>query len=206
MKTKIEKNNRVFPLSNKATEVLELFIRELRNNQVEIRTKGQVNRFVTEGNKIVKLVLSDGREIEADKFILATGGKSYPQTGSDGDGYKWLAKLGHSVIFPQPSLTPILVEADFLKALEGLSVIGAKLNLFQGPKKIAGSSGDVIFTSSGLSGPAALDLSRYIDSEAISDLYLEVDFLPQLEIADLDKKLQQVLATGGKQMKNSLEG
>jgi predicted Rossmann fold flavoprotein len=206
LKTKTEKNNRVFPVSNQASDVLEVFIKELRNNQVEIRTKSQVNKFVTQDNKIEKLVLSDGREILANKYILATGGKSYPGTGSDGDGYKWLEKMGHTIISLQPSLTPLIVEADFIKALEGLSVIGARLNLFQGSKRIASASGDVIFTATGLSGPASLDLSREINSEAINDLYMEVDFLPLLENADLDKKLQQVLATGGKQMKNSLEG
>jgi predicted Rossmann fold flavoprotein len=206
LKIKVEKNNRVFPVSNSADEVLDIFIKNLRNYQVEIRTKGQVNRFITEDNKIIKLVLSDGREIEADKFILATGGKSYPGTGSDGDGYKWLAKMGHTIIDPQPSLTPLLVEADFIKELEGLSVIGARLTLYQGSKKISSTSGDVIFTSTGLSGPAALDLSRHIDSETINDLDIEIDFLPQLEIPDLDKKLQSVLMTSGKQLKNSLEG
>jgi predicted Rossmann fold flavoprotein len=206
LKTKVEKNGRVFPVSNQASDVLDVLIKELRNFQVEIRTKGQVNRFVTEENKIIKLVLTDGREIEADKYILATGGKSYPGTGSDGDGYKWLAKMGHTIILPRPSLTPLLVEADFIKDLEGLSVIAARLSLFQGAKKITSASGDVIFTRTGLSGPAALDLSRYIEPEAITDLYLEIDFLPQLEAADLDKKLQQVLASGGKQMRNSLSG
>ncbi len=206
LKTKVEKNNRVFPLSNKATDVLDVLIKELRNNQVELRAKSQVNRFVTEANKIIKLILSDGREIEAEKYILATGGKSYPQTGSDGDGYKWLAKMGHTINLPQPSLSPLLVETAFIKKLEGLSVIGAKLTLFQGTKKTAEASGDVIFTATGLSGPAALDLSRFIDPAGIKDLFVEIDFLPQLATQDLDKKLQSILMTGGKQIKNSLDG
>jgi hypothetical protein len=206
LKTKIEKNNRVFPISNKASDVLDIFIKDLREHKVELRTKGQVNRFITKDNKIEKLVLTDGREIEAEKFILATGGKSYPGSGSDGDGYKWLAKMGYTIIDPQPSLTPLLVEAEFGKELEGLSVIGAKLDLYQGNKKVASATGDVIFTANGISGPATLDLSREINTQEIKDLSVEVDFLPQLETADLDKKLQLVLAQGGKQMKNSLEG
>ena len=204
--TKVENNNRVFPLCDKAADVLNVFLKELKKYQVEVRTSSQVKKIVSQDNKIIKIVLTDGQEILANNFILATGGKSYPQTGSSGDGYKWLKQLSHSIISPQPCLSPLLIEADFIKALEGLSVSGAKLNLYQGAKKVASTSGDVIFTSSGLSGPAALDLSRSIDPEAIKDLYLEVDFLPQLEASALDKKLQQVLKSGAKQIKNSLDG
>ncbi|MCX6743886.1 MAG: aminoacetone oxidase family FAD-binding enzyme, partial [Candidatus Parcubacteria bacterium] len=206
LKTKVENNNRVFPASNKAADVLDIFLKELQKYQVAIRTKSPVEKIVSQDNKIIKIVLTSGQEILADNFILATGGKSYPQTGSSGDGYKWLAQMSHSIISPQPCLAPLIVEADFIKALEGLSIIEAKLNLYLGAKKIASSSGDVIFTATGLSGPAALDLSRLIDPEAIKDLQVEVDFLPQLETAALDKKLQQVLASGTKQIKNSLDG
>ena len=206
LKTKVENNNRVFPVSNKAASVLDVFLKELKKYQVEIRTQSPVKKIVTQDNKIVKIRLTDGQEILANNFILATGGKSYPQTGSSGDGYKWLGQMSHAIISPMPCLTPLLVEADFIKALEGLSISEAKLNLYFGAKKIASSSGDVIFTSSGLSGPAALDLSRYIDPEAIKDLHLEVDFLPQLEPAALDKKLQQVFHSGAKQIKNNLSG
>ena len=206
LKTKVENNNRVFPASNKAADVLDVFLKELQKYQVVIRTKSPVEKIVSQNNKIIKIVLTSGQEIMANNFILATGGKSYPQTGSSGDGYKWLAQMSHSIISPQPCLAPLIVEADFIKALEGLSIIEAKLNLYLGAKKIASSSGDVIFTATGLSGPAALDLSRLIDPEAIKDLQVEVDFLPQLETAALDKKLQQVLASGTKQIKNSLDG
>ncbi|MFA5187967.1 MAG: NAD(P)/FAD-dependent oxidoreductase [Patescibacteria group bacterium] len=204
--TKVENNNRVFPVSNKAADVLAVFLKELQKYQVVISAKSQVKKIVSQNNKIVKIVLASGREILANNFILATGGKSYPQTGSSGDGYKWLVQLHHTIISPQPCLAPLLVEAAFIKDLEGLSIIGAKLNLYFGAKKIASTSGDIIFTSSGLSGPAALDLSRLIAPEAIKDLYVEVDFLPQLESSFLDKKLQQALACGTKQIKNCLDG
>jgi len=206
LKTKVENNNRVFPASNKAAAVLAVLLQELQKYQVAIRTSSPVKKIVSQDKKIVKIVLTSGQEILANNFILATGGKSYPQTGSSGDGYKWLAQMSHSIITPRPCLTPLLVGADFIKALEGLSIIEAKLNLYFGAKKIASTSGDVIFTATGLSGPAALDLSRLIDPEAIKDLQVEVDFLPQLEQSALDKKLQQVLTGGTKQIKNSLEG
>ncbi|MDD5341543.1 MAG: NAD(P)/FAD-dependent oxidoreductase [Patescibacteria group bacterium] len=204
--TRVENDNRVFPLSNRATDVLEVLIKDLKKYQVEIRPESQVKKIITKDDKIVKIVLTDGQEILANNFILATGGKAYPQTGSDGDGYKWLAQFGHTIISPRPSLCPILIEADFIKELEGLSVSEARLNLYQGTKKIVSTDGDIIFTSNGLSGPAALDLSRFIDDEAIKNLSLEVDFLPQFEISALDKKLQQVLKTSSKQIKNSLDG
>ena len=204
--TKVENDNRVFPLSDRAVDVLNVLAKELKKNQVVIRTESQVKKIITKDNKIIKIVLTDGQEILANNYILATGGKSYPETGSEGDGYKWLAQMGHALISPKPSLTPILVEADFIKALQGLSVSEAKLNLYQGTKEVGHVSGDVIFTSNGISGPAALDLSRFIDLEVIKDLSLEVDFLPQLESSVLDKKLQQILKTSPKQIKNSLDG
>ena len=206
LKTKVENNNRVFPVSNKASDVLAVFLKELQKYQVVIRTKSPVEKIVSRNNKIIKIVLTSGQEILADNFILATGGKSYPQTGSSGDGYKWLAQMSHSIISLKPCLTPLIVEADFIKDLEGLSIVEAKLNLYLGAKKIASSSGDVIFTASGLSGPAALDLSRLLDPAAIKDLQVEVDFLPHIEQSVLDKKLQQVLTSGTKQIKNSLDG
>ena len=204
--TKVENNNRVFPVSNQAADVLAVFVKELQKYQVEVRTTSLVKKVVTKDKQIVKLVLASGQEIVADNFILATGGKSYPQTGSSGDGYKWLKQLQHTIIALQPSLTPLVVAADFINALEGLSIDEAKLTLYLGAKKIISTSGDVIFTANGLSGPGALDLSRAIDPAAIKDLQVEVDFLPQLEASALDKKLQQVFHSGAKQIKNNLSG
>jgi len=202
----VEDNNRVFPASNKATDVLAIFTKALKKYQVEVRTSSAVKKIVNQGKKIIKIVLADNQEIVADNFILTTGGQSYPQTGSSGDGYKWLKQSGHSLIEPKPSLTPILVEANFLKDLEGLSLSEAKLNLYQNNKKISSISGDVVFTGTGLSGPAALDLSRVIDPQAIKTLTVEIDFLPQLDALALDKKLQQALTAGAKQIKNNLSG
>jgi predicted Rossmann fold flavoprotein len=204
--TKVENDNRVFPLSDRAVDVLNVLIKELKKNEAVIRADSAVKKIITKDNKIIKIVLTDGQEILANNYILATGGKSYPETGSDGDGYKWIKEMSHTLISPRPSLTPILVEADFIKALQGLSVSEAKLNLYQGAKKVSSASGDIIFTSNGISGPAALDLSRFVDLEAIKDSSLEVDFLPQWELSVLDKKLQQILKTSPKQIKNGLDG
>lgn len=205
LKTKLEKNSRVFPVSDKATDVLEVFFKVLKKEQVEILTSAEVKKIITVKNKIEKIVLADGQEIIADNFILATGGQSYPQTGSNGAGYVWLKQLGHTVIAPAPSLAPLLLTADFLKDLEGLSVPEASLTLYKGVKKVVIVTGDVVFTSTGLSGPAALDLSRYIDLKETEDLKLALDFLPQLDGVILDKKLQAVMV-GSKQIKNSLIG
>ena len=206
LKIKVENNNRVFPASNKASDLLEVLIKELKKNQVEILFSSLVKKIVTQKNKINKIVLADNREILADNFIIASGGKSYPQTGSDGDGYKWLKQMGHSIISPQPSLTPLLIKANFIKDLEGMSICEAKLTLFQGVKKILSINNDIIFTATGISGPGALDLSRAISPETINDLTVEIDFWPQLELSALDKKIQQALSSGAKQIKNNLNG
>lgn len=206
LKIKVENNNRVFPASNKAADVLDVLIKELKKNQVEILFSNPVKKIVTQNNKINKIVLADNREILADNFIVATGGKSYPQTGCVGDGYKWLKQMGHSIISPCPSLTPLLLKDNFVKDLQGLCVSEAKLTLFQGVKKVISINGDIIFTATGISGPGALDLSRAISPEAINDLAVEIDFWPQLEISALDIKLQQALASGARQIKNCLGG
>lgn len=206
LKTKVENNGRVFPVSNRAGDVLEVLVKELKKYQVEVLTNSSVKKIVTKKNNIEKVILADGREIEAAKFIVATGGKSYAQTGSGGDGYTWLKQLGHTIIQPLPSLTPLLVESNLLKGLEGLSLNDAKLTLYQATKKICSTTGDIIFTATGLSGPAALDLSRLFVPAIIKSLQVEIDFLPQFDLDTLDKKLQQVLATSTKQIKNSLDG
>jgi len=206
LRTKVENNGRVFPVSDRAGDVLQVLIKELKKYQVAVRTKSQVKEIVVEDNKIVKLVLADGEEILARNFIIAAGGQSYPQVGATGDGYQWLAEMGHTIIPTRPSLTPLLVEEGFMKDLEGLSLGEAKLNLYQDAKKIISVTGDIVFTATGLSGPGAQDLSRYINPKDKKDLYLEIDFLAQLESSVLDKQLQEIFRAGKKLAKNSLAG
>ena len=202
VKLKVEKNNQIFPVSNQAREILQCLLKYLQLGKIEIKFEAEVKKIIRSGNKIEKLVLTNGEEVFAKSFIIATGGKSYPNTGSTGDGYKWLKELNHQIINPRPGLTPILLKENWLKKVEGLGLTQAEISLYQGQKKVANVKGDLIFTAQGISGPAALDLSRYIKD---NDLFLTVDSFPEIKAGDLVLKLQTLLAVNGKKiLKNCL--
>jgi len=242
VKTKTERGNRVFPVSDKATNVLDCLKRYLSDNDVEIKLNRPVGKIVTSdgagNNKIIqKVVLKNGNrlrqgssvlkeEIYADKFIVATGGKSYPGTGSTGDGYSWLKQLGHTVVTPKPALTPIVIREGFIKRLEGLSLKNVEISLWEDNYKIDSRFGEVLFTEDGLSGPIILDLSRTVGTRSITvgarcltslrkysetghnapkNLKIKIDFKPALDYPTLDKRIQRDFdGQKNKQYKNSL--
>jgi len=191
LKTKEEANGRIFPVSNKAQDVLDTLIRHLRKNNVAFRFQEEVAMFVAKNGKIKSLLLKNGEEIVAKKFILATGGKSYPKTGSTGDGYVWAKKLGHTVISPLPALTPIKIKETWVKNLPGISLKNITLRIIQNEKTVLSSSGDILFTHFGLSGPLVLNLSKTIGQLKSKDqVFLEIDFWPTIPSFELNKKLQ----------------
>jgi len=204
IKTKIEKNNQIFPVSNEAKEVVNALTNFILKNKGEIRTSSTVKKIVIRDKKITKIILADGKELSAKNYILATGGRSYPPTGSTGDAYQWLKNFGHNIIKPKPGLAPIILKDTFIKDLEGLSLSGIKLNLFENGKKIMDTTGDVIFTAKGLSGPAALNLSSYIN-QINNNSYISLDFFPELTEDELNKMMQNLFNTHGqKDFKNIL--
>lgn len=206
LKTKIEKNNQVFPVSDRAGDVLKILLNYTRKFGVEIRTKTEVKKIIASNLKIEKIILADGGELMARNYIIATGGKSYALTGSTGAGFEWLKQLGHTIVPTRPALTPILVKEDFIKELEGLSLSQVMISLGRSDKKINSVIGEVIFTASGLSGPAVLNLSRLIGPESVSGLTLELDFFPEIEPVELDQRLQAAISLNGKKLfRNSLE-
>ncbi|MDO9399452.1 MAG: NAD(P)/FAD-dependent oxidoreductase, partial [bacterium] len=188
--TKVEDYYRVFPKSDKAKDVQSALIKYLEKNNVETMLNTEVKEIITVDNKIEKVILKNNKEIFSKNFIICTGGKSYTETGSTGDGYKWLAKLGHNIIKPRPALTPIIVEEKIVKDLEGLSLKNIKISIFQNNKKIISRIGEIIFTADGLSGPAIIDLSSCIGSLLPTPVVLQIDFQPEMEFIELEKKLQ----------------
>lgn len=191
IKTKVEDHGRVFPITNNAKGIKNSLIAYLKNGKVDIKTKSELKKFVKDKNTISKIVLSDGGEIVADKFIVACGGKSYPFSGSNGDTYSYLLKLGHKIIEPRPALSQIIFK-EKLPNLEGLSLSEASLFIYEGKKIIAEENGDIIFTNLGLSGPAALNLSRKIKLLNKSDLF--IDFFPEDSREDLELKLKLLIS------------
>jgi len=203
--TKLEKVNQIFPESDRSTEVLNTLISAVKSFGGKIITEKTVRNIVSDGKIISKIVLSDGEEIEATNYIIATGGRTYPDTGSTGDAYVWLKKLGHTIINPRPALSPIIVKEHLVKKLEGLSLSGVVLSLYDNDKKIKSITGDIVFTGNGVSGPAALDLSRYINGT--EKLNLKIDFLPDYMAEGLDEYLRDTFSRHGtKLFRNSLDG
>ena len=205
LKTKIERGNRVFPVSDKATDIVNCLNEFLTKNKVEIKFNSSVKKIILKNKKLEKIILQDGQEIIADNYLIATGGKSYPRTGSTGDGYKWLEKLGHTIIKPKPALTPIIIKEKNIKKLEGLSLKNVEISLWSG-QKIDSEFGEALFTGNGLSGPIVLNLSKKVSENLEKDLVIKIDFKPALDFPTLDKRILKDFAEQkNKQFKNSLD-
>ena len=205
LKTKVERGGRVFPVSDKSIDVLDVFIKYLRRFRVDVKTNSQVKKIIKKRNRIEKIILANGEEIIADNFIICTGGKAHPITGSTGDGYKWAAKLGHTVIELSPSLVPIIVKERYVKDLEGLSLKNVEISIYKDNKKINSRFGEAIFTANGMSGPIILDMSKEIGEELPGNLVMQIDFKPALDFVKLDKRIQRDFQKNSKKLfKNSL--
>lgn len=206
LKLKTENTNKVYPVSNLAMDVLQVLVDGIQARGGIIETECEVKDFVLEGDTIEKVILTTGEEISAANFLIATGGLSYPGTGSTGAGYDWLKKMGHTITPLSPALTPILVRESFVSGLEGLSLDNVILNLFCKDKKVAYEQGPIIFTASGLSGPAVLNISRHIDYKSAQNYSLELDLQPGKTLEDLDRELLVLVSGNNKFLRNSLEG
>lgn len=176
---KVEYDQKVFTKSDKADEVIDLFYRDLRKNNVEMLFNTMVEDLIVENNIVKGVTLSDGRKLLADKIIVTTGGKSFPHTGSDGSMYSIIEKYGHTIVEPQAALIPLVIKEDFVKNLQGVAMKEANIKAKVKKKKIE-KQGDMIFTHFGISGPAVLKISSYL-SKALLDGEIEIfiDFLAE---------------------------
>jgi len=190
LKTKIEKDGRIFPVSDKAQDILYVLLKYLDKNKVKLLLNREVVGFRIKKGRIESLKLAK-EEIPAQSFILCTGGKSYPKTGSTGDGYAWAQKMGHKIINPRPALVPIETKENWVSDLQGLSLKNVSVVLLQNNKKQNQELGEMIFTHFGLSGPIILNLSKKIEELlANGEVILKIDLMPALDATMLDKKLQ----------------
>lgn len=204
LETKIEKNNRVFPKSDKSADVLKTLAAYLKENKVKIIFEANVKK-ITEKNQIIsKVSLVDGREFSAKNYLIATGGLSYPTTGSTGDAYKWLKSLGHKIIKTYPALAPIIVREKFVKELEGLSLVDAEFTLKKDDKILNKKRGEAIFTADGLSGPVIFALSANA-AKNLPEVELIIDLMPEKKLSELDQYWQEKFNfQQNKQIKNVL--
>jgi len=206
LKTKVERGRRIFPVSDKSQDVLDALIGYLKKSNVKIKLNSKVKEIIQKGSKIEKIILANNEEIIANKFIISTGGKSYSETGSTGDGYKWAKKLGHTITNLSPSLVPIIVKEKIVEELEGLSLKNVAISVYKNNKKIDSRFGEAIFTADGMSGPIIIDMSKKIGTELPGNIEIKIDFKPALDFLKLDQGIQEDFRRDCKKMfKNSLD-
>ncbi|MFH1564312.1 MAG: NAD(P)/FAD-dependent oxidoreductase, partial [bacterium] len=191
LKTKIERGQRVFPVSDNAQDVLNVFVKYLLKGKVQINYNTEIIDIERKKHHINKLILKDG-EIIARNYIICTGGKSYPATGSTGDGYKWAQKLDHGVEDPMPALVPLKIKEKWVGDLQGLSLKNVEINILQNNKKQISVFGECLLTHFGLSGPIILDVSEKV-GELLKKGAVEISFdlKPALSFEILDNRLQR---------------
>jgi len=191
LKTKIERGQRVFPESSDAQDVLNIFIKYLLKGKVKILYGAEVIDIERTKHHINKLILKDS-EIIAKNYIICTGGKSYPATGSTGDGYEWAEKLGHSIEDLMPALVPLRIKEKWVSELQGLSLKNVEVTVLQKEKKEFSIFGECLFTHFGLSGPIILDVSQKV-GELLKKTAVEIslDLKPALDFETLDARLQR---------------
>ncbi len=202
---KTERGNRVFPLSDHASDVTKTLERACRQMGAEIRLGCEVTELLTEGGE-VRGVVANGETIAAEQVIVATGGLSYPSTGSTGDGYRFAKETGHTVTPCVPSLTGLNCKGDFA-AVQGVSVKNAVLSAEKAGKTVYSGFGEFLFTHYGVSGPLVLSLSAKINRLGTDGLTLYADFKPAMKEAELDARLLRDLSgRRNEQMKNVVRG
>lgn len=208
---KTERGNRVFPSSDKSSDVITALRRELERRSVEIRYQSEVARILIRDRSFHGLILKDGgKELYGDAVIIATGGISYPLTGSTGDGYEFAKAMGHTITELSPSLVPIHVKESYVKDLMGLSLknVEIRITTISNQKEIYRDFGELLFTHFGVSGPLILSASSYIIPylRKQESLQLSIDLKPALTEEQLDIRiLRDFEEFKNKQFKNSLD-
>jgi predicted Rossmann fold flavoprotein len=195
--TKVERGNRVFPQSDKAEDAVNAMLVRLHELKVEIQTGAAVKEILRDDHHVAGVKLSNGAVLKGDAVILATGGASYPGTGSTGDGYRMAEHLGHSLVPLTPSLVPLETEEEWVKDLQGLSLRNVRVHLLAAGKPIGEEFGEMMFTHFGVTGPIVLSLSREASLHLAQQEALEmvIDLKPALTEEKLDARLQRDFAS-----------
>ncbi len=187
VKTKVERGGRVFPESDMSKDILNAMKKLLSNYGVKIY-QGEVKDIeISENEK--KIIFADNKCLRCDKIIIATGGASYPLTGSTGDGYRFAKKMGHTVTPLKPSLIPIETNEDYARVMQGLSLKNVELSVYKKNKKIFSDFGEMLFTHFGISGPIVLSASSHMRNDDFDDYKIFIDLKPALDENTLDKRI-----------------
>jgi len=209
LKLKTERGSRVFPLSDKSSDVIKALQMELERLGVAIRLCAPAASLLLTDGCCQGVVLANGETIRSDAVIIATGGLSYPSTGSTGDGYQWAQAAGHTVTSLSPALVPfnaVFPDGSSVQELQGLTLKNVRVSLWQGTKKLVEGFGEMLFTHFGVSGPVLLSASSQV-TKAIRQgpLRLGIDWKPALTVEQLDARMLREFEAGqNKQLKNVL--
>lgn len=202
---KTERGNRVFPVSDKSSDIILGLFRTLKKYNVDIQFNSEVKEIIIEDKKATGVVLANGKKIYGDKIICGTGGLSYKSTGSTGDGYKFAKELGHNVTKLYPVLVPIITKDEDIFRLQGLSLRNISLKAFVNKKKVYEDFGEVVFTHYGISGPLILTASCYFADKYNENISISIDLKPALSEKELDNRLLKDFEENkNKAFKNSL--
>ncbi|MCI9441863.1 MAG: NAD(P)/FAD-dependent oxidoreductase [Ruminococcus sp.] len=214
LRIKTERGNRVFPASDHSSDVIRVLEKEMERLRVQIHLHSEVEEILTQENTFSGLILRNGKKAEGDACIIATGGMSYPSTGSTGDGYRFAIGLGHRVTDPVPSLVPMEVQEWYAKEIQGLSLRNVTAAVFDGKKKLYEEFGEMLFTHYGVSGPIILSASSVVakklatakEPKKKSQLTLKIDLKPALTMEQLDQRvLRDFEEQKNKQFKNAVD-
>lgn len=201
---KIERGNRVFPVSDHSSDVIRGLERELKRLGVGIHLDTKVKSLLLEDGEARGLILSDGTQVMADRVIVATGGLSYPTTGATGDGYDFARDAGHKVTDLSPSLVPLFTDEEYTHRLQGLSLKNVSLTVWDGKKRLFEDFGEMMFTHFGITGPMVLSASANIGKKlAAKPLKAALDLKPARTREQLDERILREFEQGkNKQLKN----
>ncbi len=201
----VERGERVFPASYKASDVTRAFERELARLGVTVLLRTGAKDIVTEEGVARAVLTTDGRRIDCRSVVVATGGLSYPSTGSTGDGYRLAAALGHRVQPTSPTLVSVTTAESWPGELAGLSLRNVRLTVLRGKKNVWSEIGEMLFTHTGVSGPLVLTASSYLEADRLADDRLVLDAKPGLDAEQLDARLvRDFQANPNRSVKNQL--
>lgn len=208
LEIKEERGGRIFPVSDKAADVIKVLEKKLSSAKVNILFNRSAASLLTQNGHIIGVQTAEGEKINCDAVILATGGASYPATGSTGDGYRMAERLGHTIIKPRAALVPLETMDEWVKELQGLALKNVEATVYTNDRKIGSEFGEMLFTHFGISGPIILTLSREITNQLAkgNKVEMKINLKPALTKEQLDQRFQRDFAKfQRKQLKNSLD-
>ena len=207
VRTKVERGGRVFPVSDHSSDVIQALRGEMDRLGVNVHLRAEVKNLIIDERAAKGVTLSDGRKVYGDAVIVATGGISYPSTGSTGDGYRFAGKCGHKVTELSPSLVPMEVKEWYAGELMGLSLRNIEIRITDGKKKLYQEFGEMLFTHYGVTGPVILSASSIVGNRLKDkELTLHIDLKPALTEEQLDKRvLREFEANHNRQFKNAVD-